>query len=150
MIFTFPFSDVGSKLLPVTPVPEKTKVPPEGVAETKVVKFTRPPAWHRVTAEVGTVIDAALTTATALVALLQPVEVSVKVKLAVPVVTPVTSPPFVTVATAELLLTQVPPVVGLNVMVEPRHNDDEGAFTVGSALMVIKLVVLLQLVTVFV
>jgi hypothetical protein len=44
----------------------------------------------------------------------QPVEVLVKVKLAAPVLTPVTLPAFVTVAIVGLLLTHVPPVVGDN------------------------------------
>ena len=42
----------------------------------------------------------------------QPVLELVNVKLAVPVLTPVTSPELFTVATAELLLTQLPPEVG--------------------------------------
>lgn len=42
----------------------------------------------------------------------QPVEVLVKVKLADPVLTPVTLPPFVTEATVGLLLIHVPPEVG--------------------------------------
>jgi hypothetical protein len=55
-------------------------------------------------------------TFTAGVTLLQPPE-EVKVKFAVPVVTPVTTPPLVTEATAGLLLTQLPPVVGDKVVV---------------------------------
>lgn len=47
--------------------------------------------------------------------------VLVKVKVAVPAVTPVTTPAFVTVATAGLLLAQVPPVVGDNVVVAPAQ-----------------------------
>jgi uncharacterized protein (DUF362 family) len=45
----------------------------------------------------------------------------VNVNVAVPPLTPVTTPPFVTVATAVLLLTHVPPVVGLKVVVDPAH-----------------------------
>ena len=45
----------------------------------------------------------------------------VKVKVAVPPLTPVTTPAFVTAATAVLLLAQVPPEVGLNVVVDPSH-----------------------------
>lgn len=52
---------------------------------------------------------------------IQPVLVSVKVKVADPAVTPVTTPAFVTVATAGLLLTQVPPDVGDRVVVEPTQ-----------------------------
>ena len=49
----------------------------------------------------------------------QPVTELVKVNIAVPAETAVTTPAFVTVATAGLLLTQVPPVVGDNVVVFP-------------------------------
>jgi hypothetical protein len=46
----------------------------------------------------------------------------VKVKVAVPPLTPVTTPALVTVATAALLLVHVPPVVGLKAVVEPTHT----------------------------
>ena len=49
----------------------------------------------------------------------QPVAVSVKVKVAVPALTPVTTPASVTVATAVLLLIQVPPVFGVTFAVLP-------------------------------
>ena len=42
----------------------------------------------------------------------------VNVNVAVPAPTPVTSPVFVTVATAVLLLVQVPPVLGLNCVLD--------------------------------
>ena len=58
---------------------------------------------------------------TAEVVLLQPVEVCVKVKVAVPPDTPVTTPALVTVAMELSLLTQVPPVVGDSVVVKPAH-----------------------------
>jgi hypothetical protein len=45
----------------------------------------------------------------------------VKIKVAVPALTPVTTPAFVTVAIAVLLLVHVPPVVGDNCVVEPAH-----------------------------
>jgi uncharacterized protein (DUF362 family) len=45
----------------------------------------------------------------------------VNVNVAVPPFTPVTTPPLVTVAIAVLLLTHVPPVVGLKVVVDPSH-----------------------------
>lgn len=51
----------------------------------------------------------------------QPVVVLVKVKVAVPAETPVTTPPDVTVATAGLLLAQVPPLVGDKVVVLPAQ-----------------------------
>src|SRR5258707_1039088 len=73
---------------------------------------------------------------TADVALLQVVAVLVKVKVTLPAATPVTTPALVTVATEELLLTHVPPLVGLNVIAEPIHKLDDGTLTVGSALTV--------------
>jgi uncharacterized protein (DUF362 family) len=51
----------------------------------------------------------------------QPVLVCVKVKVAVPPLTPVTTPPLVTLAIAVLLLDHVPPEVGLKVVVDPTH-----------------------------
>ena len=49
--------------------------------------------------------------------LLQPLAVSVKVRVAVPVLTPVTTPALVTVAMALSLLDQVPPVLGVTLAV---------------------------------
>jgi len=60
-------------------------------------------------------------TVTAAVVLLQLVVAEVKVNVAVPAATPVTTPPEVTVATDVLLLTQVPPVVGDRVVVDPAQ-----------------------------
>lgn len=54
----------------------------------------------------------------------QPVVVDVKINVADPTATPVTTPPFVTVAMALLLLAQVPPVEGDKVVVPPIHIDD--------------------------
>jgi hypothetical protein len=45
----------------------------------------------------------------------------VNVNVTEPALTPVTTPALVTVAIAVLLLAHVPPVVGLNVVVEPTH-----------------------------
>jgi hypothetical protein len=56
------------------------------------------------------------------VAALQPVAVLVYVNVTLPEATVVTKPPFVTVATLVLLLTQVPPVVGVRVIVLPAHR----------------------------
>lgn len=68
----------------------------------------------------------------------QPVEVFVKVKVTEPAATPVTTPAFVTVATAVLLLTQVPPVVGESVEVDPIHIVvDPVMLTVGFTIVVI-------------
>jgi len=52
------------------------------------------------------------------------VDVCVNVKLTVPKAIPVTKPAFVTVATLGALLTQVPPVVGERVVVNPAHTVD--------------------------
>jgi hypothetical protein len=80
------------------------------------------------------------------VVLLQDVAVKVNVNDAVPAETPVTIPAFVTVATAALLLAQVPPVMGDKVIVLPTQTD-AGALTTGSALTVTGVVVALQEVT---
>ena len=61
----------------------------------------------------------------------------VKVKVTVPAVTPVTTPPFVTVATAALLLAHVPPLVGDKVVVAPIQTLlDPVMLTVGIAFTV--------------
>jgi hypothetical protein len=78
------------------------------------------------------------------VVLLQPVAVSVNVNVIEPADTPVTNPAFVTVATAALLLNQVPPTVGLRVIVLPTHKVGEGVLTTGSGFTVTEDVVLLQ------
>jgi hypothetical protein len=71
----------------------------------------------------------------------QPVAVLVKVNVADPAVRAVTSPALVTLATAALLLTHVPPVVGDNVVVEPSHMDDKPVIpTTGLPIMVMALV----------
>jgi hypothetical protein len=51
----------------------------------------------------------------------QRVVLLVNINVAVPPLTPVTTPAFVTVAMTLLLLVHVPPEVGLNVEVEPAH-----------------------------
>jgi hypothetical protein len=80
-----------------------------------------------IAANVGVV---AAFTATDAVVLLQVVLVLVKVKVAFPKLTPVITPPFVTVAIALLLLVHVPPVVGVSVPVFPTQTID-GDVTVG-------------------
>jgi hypothetical protein len=70
------------------------------------------------------------------VVLLQVVTASVKVNVMFPVATPVTRPALVTVAINGLLLTHVPPLVGLKVIVLPTHKFVEGVLTVGSAITV--------------
>ena len=54
--------------------------------------------------------------------LIQPVDEDVYVKVALPTETPVITPALVMVATAELLLTQVPPVLGVIPMEVPIHT----------------------------
>jgi hypothetical protein len=55
------------------------------------------------------------------VVLLQPVASAVNVNVAVPAADPVTTPDVLTVATVGLLLVQVPPDVGLSVVVAPTQ-----------------------------
>lgn len=72
---------------------------------------------------------------------LHPVEVWVKVNVAVPALAPVTTPALVTVAIEALLLTQVPPVVGVNIVVKPTHTELAPLILIdGLATMVIALV----------
>ena len=86
-------------------------------------------------------------TVTVPVVLLQLVVDEVKVKVALPAVKPVTIPPALTDATAGLLLTQVPPVVGDKVVVAPMHIELLPVMlTAGNGLTVTAVVVLLQLV----
>ena len=86
-------------------------------------------------------------TVTVPVVLLQLVVADVNVKVADPAATPVTTPAEVTVATAGLLLTHVPPVVGDKVVVDPIHIELLPVMlTAGKALIVTAVVVLLQLV----
>lgn len=54
---------------------------------------------------------------------IQPAVVMVKTKVAVPALTPVTTPSFAMVATAGLLLTQVPPLDGDKVVVDPSQME---------------------------
>ena len=71
------------------------------------------------------------------VVLLQPVEDCVYVKVDAPAVSAVTSPVVaLMVATAVLLLSQVPPVAGLRVRVPPAQRELLGIFTTGRALTV--------------
>jgi hypothetical protein len=67
---------------------------------------------------------------------LQPVSVFVYVKVTLPGETAVAIPAFVTVATAGLLLTHVPPVVGDKVMKRPTHKFTTGRLTTGKAVTV--------------
>jgi hypothetical protein len=101
-----------------------THVPPvEGV------KVSVAPT-HNVVAVDGVTTGFAFTV-TADVVFLHPVLVWVNVNVTLPAATPVTTPAFVTVANAVLLLAHVPPVVGVGIIVLPAHIDDAGALTVG-------------------
>jgi hypothetical protein len=96
-----------------------------------------PPIHKLVLAPVILVVGLAPTVITEVASLGHPVLVCVNVKVAVPVDTPVTTPAFVTVATALLLLVHVPPVVGLKVVVLPKHIEvPPVTLTVGFALTV--------------
>lgn len=82
-------------------------------------------------------------TATVPVLLLQEVVVDVNVNVTEPSDTPVTTPALLIVAIELLLLTQVPPVEGLNVIVPPTQTP-AAALTTGKAFTVNKVVVLLH------
>jgi hypothetical protein len=101
------------------------------------------PPTHKAVAE-ELIIGSAFTV-TEEVVLLHPVAVCVKVKVALPVDSPVTTPELVTVATEVLVLTQVPPEVGERVIVLPIQTED-AAVTVGGAFIVITAVVAEQFV----
>jgi len=114
------------ELTMATPVLDEEKVPPE-VVELKVV--VKPAQIVFVPVNAFTVGLAF--TVTDDVVLVQPVDVCVYVNDAEPADNPVTTPPLVTVATAELLLPHVPPVAGDKVIVLLTHTED-GAVTTGS------------------
>ncbi len=97
--------------------------------------------WPRHT-EPDPVIDVrAALTVTTLVAT-QPVEVNVKLMVAVPVVRAETTPEVFTVATVELALPQVPlPVALLSGEVEPAHSVATPVIAEGSAITVTTLVI---------
>lgn len=119
---------------------EDCQVPPvAGV--TVVVERTHIELVVNVTVGVGV-------TVTFNVSDLHPVDVSVKTKRPVPGVTPVTTPPFVTVAMAGNTAVHVPPVVGINVVVEPIHTawvplmaTDGGGLTVTADVVLVQPVV---------
>ena len=92
-----------------------TQVPPE-LGDKVVVEPTQ-----MVLAPAILVITNELTVTADVVALQLGDTVLVKVNVAIPAPTPVTTPPLVTVATDILLLTQVPPVVGDKVVVLPAQ-----------------------------
>lgn len=92
-----------------------TQVPPL-VGDKVVVEPT-----HIVLIPVILTTGSAVTETAPVAAEVQPVDVSVKVKVALPADTPVTTPASVTVATPGALLVQVPPVVGDKVVVAPAQ-----------------------------
>jgi hypothetical protein len=85
------------------------QVPPLVVLNKLVVR----PTQTDVIPVIGLTVGNGLTV-TAVVVALQPVVLFVKVKVALPEATPVTSPELVTVAFDVLLLTHVPPLAGDN------------------------------------
>lgn len=92
-----------------------TQVPPV-VGDKVVVKTT-----HTLVFPVILTTGIAFTVTAAVGAEIQPVAVLVKVKVAVPAATPVTTPLLETVATAGLLLVQVPPDEGDKPVVTPTQ-----------------------------
>jgi len=95
----------GSLLVQVPPVGDIVVVPPIQILLAPVISAT----------------GVLLTVMAAVGAETQPVPVSVKVKVAVPADTPVTTPALSTVATAALLLAQVPPLVGVKPELSPMQ-----------------------------
>ena len=114
----------------------------------EAVNVTEPPAQNVVGPPAVMFAAGKVFTVTNDVVLLHPLPF-VKVNVALPAETPVTTPALVTVATAVLLLVHVPPVVGDKVMVLPTQTA-AGAVTTGKAFTVTDDVVLLQFVVVFV
>lgn len=92
----------------------------------------------------GTLTVGIALTVTVEVDALHPVDVTVKVKMAVPTDMPVTKPALSMVATAGALLTHVPPTPGLASIVAPTHKVADGVLTIGSAFTVTIGVVALQ------
>ena len=82
-----------------------------------------------------------LTVTVGVAADIQPLELLVKVKLAVPAASPVTTPALVTLAIEPSLLAQVPPEVGDTPVISPTQISLEPVrFTVGAVTIVIALV----------
>ncbi len=131
-----------------TPVAGTTDATP-GLLLTHVppllgLRFSVPPI-HKLADGVLTTGNAF--TVTLVVVLLQLVAASVKVNVTLPALTPVTTPVAGTTdATPGLLLTHVPPLLGLRFSVPPIHKLADGALTTGNAFTVTLVVVLLQLV----
>jgi hypothetical protein len=91
----------------------------------------------------GTLTLRSVLTVTVVVVLVQPrPPVSVKVKVTSPADTPVINPLLSIVAMASLLLTHVPPVLGLAVIVVPTFRKDEGVLTVGAYTDIVDVVLL--------
>ena len=115
------------------------------MAPDEVFQFAEKLAVLIFVAAMATGVAGIAFTVTAEVVLVQPVAVNVKVNVAEPDATPVTRPAFVTVAAPVLLLTQVPPVLGDNVVVLPTQIVVLPVIlTVGNAFTVTAEVVLVQ------
>ena len=120
-------SSVNVKL--AVPAPTPVTIPALVTVATEVLLLTQVPPVEgesvvvvptQIAGEPVILATGFATTVIALVAFeMHPVDVSVKVNVAVPAPTEVTTPAFVTVATDVLLLTHVPPVVGERVVVAP-------------------------------
>ena len=104
---------------------------PVGAVMVITPEFTAHEGWV-VTLAVGAA-GIALTVTDGVATELHPLVVFVKINVAVPDEIPVTRPALETVATALLLLAQVPPVDGESVVVEPSHIEfDPVMLTTGS------------------
>ena len=125
--------------MPLTPAGRPLKVAPVAPVVLYVMLvsavFTHTVCASVPTAELNVIVLFGITV-TDEVVLLQVVVASIKVKVTLPPEMAVTSPAFVTVAKAGLLLIHVPPVVGLRVSVEPIHKLAIGALTTGNAFLV--------------
>lgn len=111
-----------------------THVPPE-LGKAVIVALT-----HNV--DDGTLTLRSALTATVDVVLLQPLDVSVKVKVTFPADIPVIKPLLSMVDIPGALLTHVPPVTGLAIIVVPIFSKDEGVLTVGACTDTVDVVLL--------
>jgi hypothetical protein len=91
------------------------------VPDTVGLDVVVPPIHNEVLELVIFVVGLALTVTALVASDGHDVVLFVNVNVAVPAATPVTTPTFVTVATEVLLLVHMPPVVGLNEVVDPAH-----------------------------
>ena len=107
--------------LPLVAASNHSMLPPTG-AVAVAVRVCSGFCAHCTSPCVGGAAGLALT-CTADVVLVQPVPVWVNVNVEDPASNPETKPPLVTDAMVGLLLTQVPPELGVRLMVLPTHTD---------------------------